>query len=193
MPSNRQKKDRIFLTDEERTILRSLLPEWNGKGNKKSRDAFVSSEAIPQIQQLNLDQYGPEVVSRDKPAKVLWEKRMQVCIFLYPSDDILPIKLHKAVYTWFRNNKPYKDRQVFRMERKVPLRRVVGSERSEEIHELVSKKHPEAKRGETKYPGYFQKALTDYMAGLSPAELEELEQTRAEWQAQGPPIDQKLK
>src|SRR3977135_4375612 len=87
MPSNKQKKDRIFLTDEERTILRSLLPEWNGKGDRKSRDAFVASEAIPQIQRLNLDQYGPEVVSRDKPAKVLWEKRMQVCNSVYPFED----------------------------------------------------------------------------------------------------------
>lgn len=28
---------------------------------------------------------------------------------------------YQAVYTWFKNNKPFEDRQVFRLERKIPL------------------------------------------------------------------------
>jgi len=71
-------KERIYLTEEERQILQSLLEEWNGKQGKKARDAFVASEAIPKVQQLNLEKFGPEVISKDKAANVLWERRIQV-------------------------------------------------------------------------------------------------------------------
>lgn len=55
-----------------------LLEEWNSKPDKKARDAFISSEALPRIQDLDLSQYGPEIISTDKGAKMKWEKRVQV-------------------------------------------------------------------------------------------------------------------
>jgi hypothetical protein len=69
---------RTYLTEEEKNILVPLLDEWNGKLNKKAKDAFISAEAIPKIQQINLPKFGPENISTDKAAKALWDKRIQV-------------------------------------------------------------------------------------------------------------------
>jgi hypothetical protein len=71
-------KERIYLTDEEKKVLAGLLTEWNEKPDKKSRDAFISSEALPKIQQLNISKYGPDIISKDKAAKMLWDCRIQV-------------------------------------------------------------------------------------------------------------------
>jgi hypothetical protein len=99
----------------------------------------------------------------------------------------------KAVYTWFKNNKPYKDRAVFKLERKIPLRRVIGKLRSDKVHDMVMATHPDLEKGDKEYPGQFQKALTTYMKELTEEELAELERTREEWQRAGPPIDVRLK
>jgi len=66
-------KQRVYLNDEEKKVLESLLGEWNSKPDKKTHDSFISSEVLPKIQQLN-----PEVISRDKEAKMVWEDRVQV-------------------------------------------------------------------------------------------------------------------
>jgi hypothetical protein len=79
------------------------------------------------------------------------------------------------------------------MERKIPVRRVIGKLRSAAIHDIVAAKDPDVPRGAKSYPGLFQHALTEYMADLSAEELEEMEQTRQEWQSSGPPIDVRLK
>jgi hypothetical protein len=71
-------KQRVYLNDEEKKVLASLLDEWNGKPDKKTCDSFISSEVLPKIQQLNMLRYGPEVISRDKEAKMVWEGRVQV-------------------------------------------------------------------------------------------------------------------
>ena len=70
--------DRTYLREAERSALQAILEEWNNKPDKKSRDAFVSGIAVPQIQQLNEQEFGPEVISKDKVAKVQWEKRVSV-------------------------------------------------------------------------------------------------------------------
>ena len=71
-------KQRVYLNDEEKKVLESLLGEWNSKPDKKTHDSFISSEVLPKIQQLNMLRYGPEVISRDKEAKMVWEDRVQV-------------------------------------------------------------------------------------------------------------------
>ena len=53
--------NRIYLREDETTVLQGLLQEWSDKPDKKSRDAFVSGVVIPQIQALNAKDYGPEV------------------------------------------------------------------------------------------------------------------------------------
>ena len=73
-------KERIYLTEEEKNILGGLLEEWNSKPDKKTRDTFISSQALPRIQDLNLPHYGPEIISTDKGAKMKWEKRVQVSL-----------------------------------------------------------------------------------------------------------------
>jgi signal recognition particle subunit SEC65 len=103
------------------------------------------------------------------------------------------LKSIQAVHTWFKNNKPYKDRAVFKLERKIPLRRVVGKLKSKEIEDKVKILNPDIEKGDKTYPGYFQKALTDVMKDLTAEETEEMEATRAEWQEVGPPIDVRLK
>ena len=55
------------------------MADWVARPDKKSRDAFISSEVVPLIQQLNMDEYGPEHISKDKVMKELWERRIQVC------------------------------------------------------------------------------------------------------------------
>lgn len=97
------------------------------------------------------------------------------------------------MYTWFKNNKPYKDRAVFKLERKIPLRRVVGKLRADQIHEMVTAMDPDVKKGHQAYPGCFQKALTSLMKELMEDEMEEMETVCSEWQVSGPPIDVRLK
>jgi hypothetical protein len=76
-------KQRVYLAEEEKNILASLLDEWNNKPNKKIRDAFIMSEALPKIQALNPSQYGAEIISKDKAAKSMWERRVQVMYRAY--------------------------------------------------------------------------------------------------------------
>jgi len=79
---------RVFLNDEEKKVLAGLLEEWNSKPDKKTRDAFISGEALPRIQQLNLSKFGPDIISRDKAAKLLWDSRVKVCFLPYSSVDM---------------------------------------------------------------------------------------------------------
>ena len=121
-------KNRTYLTVEEKTILESLLKEWSTKADKKERDAFVSAEVLPKIQQLNVKEFGPEVISTDKVAKVKWEQRVAVSASVGHVEalSISHSACHQSVFTWFKNHKPFRDRKVFRLQRKTPLRRVVG-------------------------------------------------------------------
>jgi len=112
-------KQRVYLSEKEKKVLAGFLDKWNGKPDKKSRDSFIFLEVLPQIQQLNMPKYGPEIISRDKEAKMVWEGRVQVSL---PSIPVVHV-LHyiQAIHTWFKNNKPYKDHSVFKLERKIPL------------------------------------------------------------------------
>jgi hypothetical protein len=84
MAPGKKSNNRTYLTEEERNVLSALLEEWTSKPDKKARDAFVSAEALPKIQDLNMAKFGPEIISTDKVAKVLWEQRVQVCIVSLP-------------------------------------------------------------------------------------------------------------
>jgi hypothetical protein len=55
---------------------------------------------------------------------------------------------------------------VFKMERKIPLRRVVAWMKAEEIHEMVNSDHPDVRKGDKEYPGLFQKAVSEYLQEL---------------------------
>jgi signal recognition particle subunit SEC65 len=191
MPRTRTKK--VYLTDDEKKVLRGLLEEWNGKPDKNSRDSFVSAEALPKIQQLNLAKFSSDIIARDKAAKILWDLRVQVCISQNSKAAQYLFPQFQAVYTWFKNNKPLKDRAVFKLERKIPLRRVVGKLKAEELSLLVKTMAPDIEKGDKRYPGHFQKALTRIMEDLTDEEMEEMEAVRDEWQATGPPIDVRLK
>jgi len=184
-------KQRVYLSEEEKKVLAGFLDEWNGKPDKKSCDSFISSEVLPQIQQLNMPKYGLEIISRDKEAKMVWNGRVQVSL---PSIPVVHV-LHyiQAVHTWFKNNKPYKDRSVFKLKRKIPLRRVIGKLKADEIHEMVMLSTPDVEKGDKAYPGHFQKSLTALMKDLTTEELEEMEGLRDKWQKDGPPIDVRLK
>lgn len=79
------------------------------------------------------------------------------------------------------------------MERKIPLRRVVAKLKADELQEMVKTLNPDMEKRDKAYPGLFQKALTSLMKDMGSEELEEMETTRTEWQAAGPPIDVRLK
>ena len=74
------KKLKTYLSPEEKDILRQLLPAWNLEPNKEARDAYVQSQVLPKIQALKPEKFGHAVISRDKEAKKLWEKRIEVSI-----------------------------------------------------------------------------------------------------------------
>jgi len=60
------KTDRVYLTEEEKKLLAGMLEEWNSKPNKKTQDDFISTEALPTIQQMNITTCGPEIIRKDK-------------------------------------------------------------------------------------------------------------------------------
>lgn len=97
------------------------------------------------------------------------------------------------MYTWFKNHKPFKDRQVFKIARKIPLRRAVGKARAAEINEIIRIEHPDLQRGDKTFPGIYQKAVTEYMKNMSDEENQEMQELLDEWQAEGPPLDIRLK
>ena len=72
------KKGRCYLTQEEKDVLRQMLPIWSNMTDKKSRQAYILTTVASKIQEMNAQQFGPEIISRDKEAKTLWEKRLQV-------------------------------------------------------------------------------------------------------------------
>ena len=94
---------------------------------------------------------------------------------------------------WLKNNKPFKDRAVFRLSKKILLRRVIATLRADDIHDTVLSEHPDAKKGDKEYPGLFQKALTEYMESLDDEQKEEFEKTREEWQTKSHPREVQLK
>ena len=76
--SMNQKQDRNYLREDETALLQSLLQKWHEKPDKNTRDAFVTGTVLPQLQQLNLKEYGVDIISTDKVAKVRWEGRISV-------------------------------------------------------------------------------------------------------------------
>jgi len=40
-------KDRVYLTEEEKAILKDHVSEWNQKPDKMTRQAYVASEILP--------------------------------------------------------------------------------------------------------------------------------------------------
>lgn len=76
--SSRSKSEKTYLTEEEIKVLEEHLTEWNEKPDKKSREAFVVSSILPLVQQVQIEKFGAEKISKDKEAKMLWEKRIKV-------------------------------------------------------------------------------------------------------------------
>ena len=73
-----QSREKCYLLPEEKDILRQMLDEWYSKPDKKTRDTYVTAQVLPKLQALNMDKYGPDVIEKDKEAKILWERRIQV-------------------------------------------------------------------------------------------------------------------
>lgn len=71
-------KAKCYLLPEEKDILREMLADWCSQPDKKTRDTLITSQVLPKLQALNMDKYGPDVIERDKEAKILWERRIQV-------------------------------------------------------------------------------------------------------------------
>ena len=97
------------------------------------------------------------------------------------------------MYTWLKNHKPFKDRQVFKLERKIPLQRVVGKLKADEINEIIRLRHPDLHKGDKSYPGIYQQTVTELINNMSDEETQEMQATLEDWQAQGPPLDVRLK
>lgn len=92
-----------------------------------------------------------------------------------------------------KNNKPFKERAVFKLERKLSDRRIVGKLHADRVDATIKANSPDLETGDKSYPGLYQRALTEVMQGLTDEEMEEVEKTKEEWQESGPPIDMRLK
>lgn len=82
---------------------------------------------------------------------------------------------------------------MFKLERKIPLRRVVGKAKATEIDDIITTQHPDLHRGDKTYPGIYQQAVTEFMRNMSEEEIQEMQDLLEEWQAEGPPLDVRLK
>jgi hypothetical protein len=78
--SKKKSKDRVYLTEEEKAILREHVAEWNQKPDKMTRHAYIASEILPKIQELDSEKFGPDRLAWDKEAKALFDRRIKVCL-----------------------------------------------------------------------------------------------------------------
>ena len=96
--SKRKVKERTYLTEEEQNVMKPVISDWMGKKDKNSKDAFIASDILPKIQALNLEKYGPDIISKDKASKEMWDKRVQVrvdlCWLMKMSDLLLKGRTH---------------------------------------------------------------------------------------------------
>jgi len=69
----------------------------------------------------------------------------------------------------------------------------VGKVKAAEINDLITSKHPGLQKGDKAYPGIYQKAVTEFMTNMTKEETQEMEELLEEWQAEGPPLDVRLK
>lgn len=99
----------------------------------------------------------------------------------------------QAIGSWFRNNKPFKEKIIFKLEKKLSLRRVIAREKAEELHAKVLEDDPDIKKGSTQYLGKFQKVLSSLMESMSAECKAEMEGERAKWEKEGPPLELRLK
>jgi hypothetical protein len=69
----------------------------------------------------------------------------------------------------------------------------VGKAKAAEIDEIIKSSHPDLHRGDKSYPGIYQQAVTELMRNMSDEENQEMQELLEEWQAEGPPLDVRLK
>jgi len=72
------------------------------------------------------------------------------------------------------------------MERKLPLRQVIGHFLSDQVGDRVHEWLPDEAPGSRTYFSHWQKALTELIAKLPTAELEKYKEIRTVWQQNGP-------
>jgi uncharacterized protein len=69
----------------------------------------------------------------------------------------------------------------------------VGKVKASEIDEVITASHPDLNKGDKSYPGIYQQAVSEYMRNMSDEERQEMQELLEEWQAEGPPLDVRLK
>lgn len=79
------------------------------------------------------------------------------------------------------------------MERKIPLRRVVGKLRMTEIEDIIKANNPDLRKGDKTYPGIYQQAVMEFMSQMTEEEERNMQSVLEQWQSEGPPMDVRLK
>jgi hypothetical protein len=69
----------------------------------------------------------------------------------------------------------------------------VGKAKAAEIKDIITSKHPDLHKGDKSYPGIYQKVVSELMKNMSEEETQEMQEMLEEWQAEGPPLDVRLK
>ena len=57
----------------------------------------------------------------------------------------------------------------------------------------MASKYPDMARGDKAYPGLYQRELSEIMARMSAEDMAEMQELQAEWEANAPPIDVRLR
>ena len=82
---------------------------------------------------------------------------------------------------------------MFKLERKIPLQRVIAKLQTDEIHKSMLADHSDIEKEDKSYPSCFQKSVTKYTPELSLEKREKMEKIQMEWQSSGPPLEVWLK
>lgn len=70
---------------------------------------------------------------------------------------------------------------------------MVGKVKAAEIEAMITETHPDLHKGNKTYPGVYQQTVTQLMSQMSDEEMKSMQEQLAEWQADGPPLDLRIK
>ncbi|KAF9521251.1 hypothetical protein CPB83DRAFT_841417, partial [Crepidotus variabilis] len=172
-----KKSTKVTWSNEEIVVLQSYEEKWFALASQEERQKLAYSSIANDLRNLSPEKYAVEVLLQRRELQAEWDKKCA------------------QVKSWYKSKSPAsKERRVFRFERRIALRKVVGHKKSKIIDEAVMEKLPEDKKNDRNaYFALYQKTLSEVMATLSKKEKRQMEATRDEWQAEGPPEEVQIK
>ncbi|KAF9523388.1 hypothetical protein CPB83DRAFT_898871 [Crepidotus variabilis] len=172
-----KKASKVVWSTEEIDILKSYEDKWFALPSQEEQQKLAYSSIATDLRNLSPEKYGVEVILQRRDLQAEWDKKCG------------------QIKTWYKGKSPAtKERRIFRFERRIALRKVVGFKKAKIIDEAVMEKLPEDKKKDRNaYFALYQTTLSEVMQTLSKKEKKQMETIREEWQAEGPPEDVQIK